>query len=103
MKMDEVSAELRAIGSEYGLKRLYELADAIDHRDKPMTLTPSDELAAKVRKYRLKNPDVGDVQLSFRFGISLEAVKAIFAAPKPYEKPVSTDPITIKIKQKVKK
>lgn len=97
MEMDEVSAELRALGSQHKLKRLYELADAIDHRDTPKVYTPGEELAAKIRKYRHKNPDVSDAQLAFRFGISEAAVKKILTSPKPF-----SGSTVIKIKPKAK-
>jgi hypothetical protein len=100
MKMDEVSAELRALGAQHKLPRLYELADAVDHRDKPIVYTPGEELAARIRKYRYKNPDVSDVQIALRFGISGAAVKKIFSDPKPF---AGSTIIKVKAKAKAKK
>lgn len=96
MKLDEVSAELRALAGQHGLKRLNELADAIDHRDTPKSYKVGDELAAQIRTYRLKNPDVSDAQIAFRFGLPEEQVKKIRIAPKPFAP-------SVKIKAKVKK
>lgn len=95
MKMDEVSAELRALVSQHGLKRLAELADAIDHRDTPKVTTPSEQLASIVRTYRHKNPDVSDEQIAIRLGTTVDTVKEIALAPKPFSKPV-------KVKAKIK-
>lgn len=96
MKLEEVSAELRALAGQHGLKRLAELADAIDHRDTPKVYKVSDELAAQIRTYRHKNPDVSDAQVAFRFGVPEEQVKSIRLAPKPFAP-------SVKVKAKVKK
>lgn len=98
MKMDEVAAELRALGAQHDLQRLYELADAIDHRDTPKVYTPGDEMAAQIRKYRYKNPDVSDAQIALRFGLSNAAVAKIFKATKPF----GSGSTKIKVKAKSK-
>lgn len=101
MKLDEISAELRALASQHQIQRLHELADAIDHRDTPKEYTPGEELAAKIRQYRHKNPDVSEAQISFRFGLTKTAVKKVLAE-KPVVSPVAAMPKTAK-KLKIKK
>lgn len=86
MQLDEVSAELRALGTEYKLKRLHELADAIDYRDSLPPVSLDEMLAARIRIYKSKNPDVSMDQIASRFGVAFAFVEATFTAPKPVVK-----------------
>jgi len=83
MKLDEVAAELRALGTEHGMKRLHELADAIDYRDNLPPVTLDEQIAARIRIYKNKNPDVTAIQIAHRMLVPIEFVEQTLTAPKP--------------------
>lgn len=99
MTLDDVAAELRALAAEHQIQRLHELADAIDHRDTPKVKKPGEEVAAKIRQYRHKNPDVSEVQIGIRFGVAKTTVKKALAV-KPDVMPTAAPDKAKKLKIK---